>query len=143
MIIFACRVMEQWMDTAQEPVQISRSQNDSGAPRRGEFVNGLQNLVTVTRHRSSYVGNDAGWATATPAPARVKVLNPLTSTGPSMHAEILGVSETGLVARVPRSILIGSTVRVRMGENVAFGEVRSCSPRGSEFEIAMEVQRSS
>ncbi len=80
-------------------------------------------------------------AEAAAAPARVKVLNPLTSTGPSMHAELLNFSEEGLQVRVPQSILIGSTVQVRTRDGIAFGEVRSSAPSGAEFEIGVVVER--
>ena len=75
------------------------------------------------------------------APARVKVLNPLTSTGPSMRAELLNSSDEGLQVRVPRSILVGSMVQVRTREGIAFGEVRSSAVSGEEFEIGVVVQR--
>jgi hypothetical protein len=78
---------------------------------------------------------------ASPVTARVKVLNPLSSTGPAMHAELLSFSDTDLRVRVPRCILVGSMVRVRTGEKVAFGEVRTSVPIGTEFEIGLEVQR--
>jgi hypothetical protein len=125
------------MSVAQELFRTTSS------ARHGEFVHGLQKLATVTCHRGSYAGNDSGWSSSTPAPARVKILNPITSSGSSMHAEIVSSSQMRLVVRVPRGILIGSTVRIRMGENVAFGEVHSSNAVGSQFEIGVEVQRSS
>src|SRR5215475_5706533 len=136
MIIFACR-KESPMSTLQESSGTMSSRKDS---RYGEFVHGLRKLAKVTCHRSSG-GNNSAWLKS--APARLKVLNPLTSVGPSMHAEICSMSETGMVVRVPRGILVGSTVRVRMGENVAFGEVRSSNAIDSQFEIGVEVLRSS
>jgi hypothetical protein len=78
-----------------------------------------------------------------PVSARVKVLNPVSSTGPSMPAQILSFSRSGFQIRVPRCILVGSTVQVRTREKIAFGEVRSSIPAGAEFEIGVEVQRSS
>jgi hypothetical protein len=80
---------------------------------------------------------------ATPVmPARVKVLNPLLSMGPSMHAELLGFSEGVLKLRVPQHVLVGSTVQVRTPGRVAFGEVRSSMPAGEQDEIEVTVQRS-
>ncbi len=76
-------------------------------------------------------------------PARVKVLNPLTSSGPSMHGELLGFSDAGLQVRVPRCVLVGSTVQVRTPGRVVFGEVRSSIPAGAQYEIEVLVQRSS
>ena len=77
------------------------------------------------------------------APARVKVLNPLTTTSPSIHAELLSSSEANLRVRVPRSISVGSAVQVKTRERVAFGLVRSSTASGSEYEIGVDVQRSS
>jgi hypothetical protein len=76
------------------------------------------------------------------APARVKILNPVTSTGCSMHAEILRCSGVDLQVRVPRNVLIGSIVQVRTSQMIAFGEVRSATPAGAVFEIGVAVQRS-
>jgi hypothetical protein len=76
------------------------------------------------------------------ASARVKVLNPLTSTDPPMRAELLSFTGSDLRCRVPRLILVGSTVQVRTGQNVAFGDVRSSVAIGSEFEIELDVRRS-
>jgi hypothetical protein len=71
--------------------------------------------------------------------ARVKVLNPLTSTGPSMHAELIGSSETDLHLRVPRCIFRGSSVQVRTHQGIVFGAVQSCVAAGSEFEIGVAL----
>lgn len=80
---------------------------------------------------------------AAAVPARVKVLNPLTSTGPSMHGELLNSSVDDLQVRVPKCVLVGSTVQVRTTAGIAFGEVRSSVASGAEFEIGVAVQRSS
>jgi hypothetical protein len=74
------------------------------------------------------------------ARARVKVLNPLTSTGPSMHAGLVNCSQTSLQVRVPRCILRGSAVQVRTSDGIVFGEVQSCVPAESEFEIEVTLQ---
>jgi hypothetical protein len=74
-----------------------------------------------------------------PLPARVKVLNPMTSLGPPMHAELISSFDGGIEVRVPRRILVGSVVQVRTGERIVFGEVRSCEAAGAQFEIAVRV----
>jgi hypothetical protein len=76
------------------------------------------------------------------APARVKVLNPMTSMGRSMRAEVLRHSDMDLQVRVPRDILVGSIVQVRTSQMIAFGEVRSATPAGAVFDIGVAVQRS-
>jgi hypothetical protein len=79
----------------------------------------------------------------TPARARVKVLHPTITAGPSMHAQLIHLSDQLLQVRVPRSIDVGSTVQVRSGERVAFGPVRSSVSSGTDFEIEVDVERSS
>ena len=83
------------------------------------------------------IGAQAGTATA-----RVKVLDPLTSVGPAIHAELVGASDSGLHLRVPRFILVGSAVQIRIRDEVAFGEVRESVAIGGAYEILVAVKRS-
>jgi hypothetical protein len=53
--------------------------------------------------------------------ARVKVLDPLTSIGPSMEAELVSFSASDYQLRVPRWIVPGSTVQVLTAAKVEFG----------------------
>jgi hypothetical protein len=76
------------------------------------------------------------------ATARVKVLAPLTSVGPAMRAELVGASDSGLHLRVPRFILVGSAVQIRIRDEVAFGEVRESGAVGGAYEIQVAVKRS-
>lgn len=76
-----------------------------------------------------------------PAAARVKILQPMITTGPSMHAEVLGFNEHRMSVRVPRMIVVGSTVQVRSGERVAFGSVLSSAAVGPDYEIEVDVER--
>ena len=75
--------------------------------------------------------------------ARVKVLHPMLTAGPSMHAEIISRAESQLTIRVPRLIVYGSTVQVRSGKEVMFGKVYASVVIGSDCEIAVNVERSS
>jgi hypothetical protein len=84
---------------------------------------------------------DAGPPLETPAAARVKILQPMITTGPSMHAEILSLDEHTIRVRVPRLIVIGYTVQVRSGQRVAFGSVRAAVQVGAEYEIEVDVER--
>ena len=84
---------------------------------------------------------DAGPVLETPAAARVKILQPMITTGPSMHAEILSFDEHTIRVRVHRLIVVGYTVQVRSGQRVAFGSVRSAVPVGSDYEIDVDVER--
>jgi hypothetical protein len=82
-------------------------------------------------------------AAGNPAPARVKILHPAITTGPSMHAEILGLAEKWMQVRVPRLIVVGSTVQVRGGGRVAFGSVRASVAVGPDYDIDVDVERCS
>jgi hypothetical protein len=74
------------------------------------------------------------------SPARIKVLDPITSNGPSGEATVLNSSSRGLHARVPRSIFVGSLVHVRSSLGNAFGKVRYCIPSGEEFQIGVKLE---
>lgn len=78
-----------------------------------------------------------------PAAARVKILHPMITTGPSMHAEILAFSESWMQVRVPNLIVVGATVQIRSGHRVAFGSVRSSVSTGPDYEIEVAVERAS
>ncbi len=82
------------------------------------------------------LGNQHGTAAA-----RVKVLNPLTSIGPAMHAELVDAYDGGLNLRVPRPILVGSAVQIRTRDHLAFGEVRASVAVGGTYEIQVAVKR--
>jgi hypothetical protein len=71
--------------------------------------------------------------------ARIKVIDPLLSLGPSDPARLLSRSNTCLNVLVSRAIFAGSMVYLRLSEGIAFGRVRRCMASGDEFEIAVEV----
>jgi hypothetical protein len=85
--------------------------------------------------------NPAGDSSVPQVPARVKVVNPIGSTGPSVSALILSFSDVQLQIRVPRSILVGSQVMVRTGELVMFGDVTSAQQNDGAYEIAVTVRQ--
>jgi hypothetical protein len=76
-----------------------------------------------------------------PTPTRVKVLDPITSLGPSAPAQLMSISESGMHIRVSSSIFVGALVQVRSSEVSAFGRVRYCIPVGSAFQIGVKVQK--
>jgi hypothetical protein len=84
---------------------------------------------------------DAEDAPGTPtiSAARIKVLDPITSVGPSGPAHLLNSSQQSLHIRVPRSIFVGSFVQVRSSGGIAFGQVRYCIPAGWEFQIGVKL----
>lgn len=85
----------------------------------------------------------AGPVSGIAVPARVKILYPAITTGPSMHAEVLGLGENRMQVRVPLLVVAGSTVQVRTGGRIAFGSVRASLAIGGDYEIDVDVERSS
>jgi hypothetical protein len=79
---------------------------------------------------------------AVPGPARLKVVDPLLSMGPSKHVEILSASDCILRMRVPRIMFVGSKVQVRTNARIMFGEVIAVTQVGTGSEIVVDVQRS-
>src|ERR1700722_5058781 len=59
-----------------------------------------------------------------PTPSRVKVLDPITSLGPSAPARLMVISESGMHVRVTNPIFVGALVQVRSSDVSAFGRVR-------------------
>ena len=74
------------------------------------------------------------------SPARVKVLDPLTSLEPPAHARVVNSSAKGLGLRVPWSVLPGSLLQIRYLGRIVFGEVRYCQPFGNEFNVGMRLK---
>lgn len=72
-------------------------------------------------------------------PARVKVIDPLDTMGPSSPAHVLRVWDTGLSIKVHCAILRGSLVQVRTNDNIRLGRVQLCLPSGTEFEISVRT----
>jgi hypothetical protein len=72
------------------------------------------------------------------ADARMKVINPLTSTGPSVRALVVNESASELIVRFPRAVFAGALVQVRTQGKIVFGEARRCTSKGSEYEIYIE-----
>jgi hypothetical protein len=72
--------------------------------------------------------------------ARIKILNPLTSIGPSAPAHLLNASPQSLHVRVSRLMVVGARVHVRSPLGQGFGSVRYCIPAGSEFQIGVRLE---
>lgn len=73
--------------------------------------------------------------------ARMKVINPIGTMGPSSPALILAFSDDHLRLLVHRIVLVGSTVQVRAGDLVVFGRVCSSTDAEEGFEIEVALQR--
>jgi hypothetical protein len=74
------------------------------------------------------------------SPARIKVLDPMVSLGPSFQARVVNTSSNGLKVRAPRSILQGSVVQVRFQGRIVLGKVKHCTPVENEFDIGVRLK---
>jgi hypothetical protein len=73
---------------------------------------------------------------------RVKVINPLMSTGPASSARVRDRSAGGLKLLTSRPALVGALVQVLMPGKIVLGEVRYCSPAGAEFHLGVRIVES-
>src|SRR5579862_7569711 len=74
------------------------------------------------------------------SPARVKVLDPMVSLGPSFQGRVVDTSCKGLKICAPRSILQGSVVQVRYRDRIVLGQVKYCLPAGDEFHVGVHFK---
>lgn len=88
----------------------------------------------IEEETAGNVGNNSS------AVACIKILDPLTSIGPSAPAQLLNASRQALHMRVSRLMLVGSQVYVRSPLGQSFGRVRYCFPVGSEFQIGVRLE---
>ena len=78
---------------------------------------------------------------AAPGPARLKMVEPLATMGPSSPCEILESSASTLRLLAKRQMFPGSKVQVVTPERIMFGEVIWAAASDAAFEITVEVQR--
>jgi hypothetical protein len=74
------------------------------------------------------------------SPARIKVLDPMVSLGPSFQGRVLDTSNKGLKIRALRSILPGSVVQVRFQDRIVLGKVKYCTPVEDEFHLGIHLK---
>jgi hypothetical protein len=74
--------------------------------------------------------------------ARVKVIDPIMSTGPAAVARVLNRSAGGLKVKVPGSVFVGALVQILMPGEILLGEVRYCLANGADFDIGVRVVES-
>jgi len=72
--------------------------------------------------------------------AHLKVIAPLTSTGPSVRARVVRDSIEMLIIRSPHMVLAGALVQIRIANKVLFGKAGRCTAAGAEYEIEIEKQ---
>jgi hypothetical protein len=94
-----------------------------------------QTELAAKRHEEEVADNQQinSWA-------RIKILNPITSIGPSAPAYLLTASLRSRHIRVSRLMFVGARVHVRSPLGQGFGQVRYCIPAGSEFQIGVRLE---
>jgi hypothetical protein len=75
-----------------------------------------------------------------PIDGRMKVINPLLSSGPSTAIQVLRSVESEIWIRAPRRVLIGATVHLRTAAGIFLGKVRHCEPTDTEHEIHVLIK---
>jgi hypothetical protein len=83
---------------------------------------------------------EAATAQTSKSRARVKVLDPLTSLGPSMEGELLSSSASDFRLWVPRWIIPGSAIQILISKQVVLGKVWFSTKAGTGFEIEVAVE---
>ena len=66
-------------------------------------------------------------------PARLKLLNPVTSVGPPHRVEIIEISRSGFKLSTPRHLIPKTLVQVHFNGKVMLGEVRYCIKADSGY----------
>jgi hypothetical protein len=72
--------------------------------------------------------------------AHMKIIAPLTSTGPSVPARVVYDSGSMLTIRFPHVVFAGALVQIRIQSKVVFGLARRCTAIGSEYEIEVKKE---
>jgi c-di-GMP-binding flagellar brake protein YcgR len=74
--------------------------------------------------------------------ARLKCLNPLTSTGPSIRATVVEISRTGMKIRANREFQPGALVQIMVKNKFYMGTVRHCQHLAEGFETGLKLSES-
>jgi hypothetical protein len=75
-----------------------------------------------------------------PIDGRMKIIDPLMSSGPSTPVQVVRWSDSEVCVRVPRRVLVGATVYLRTADKTIVGEVRHGDLMNGENEIRILVK---
>jgi hypothetical protein len=76
---------------------------------------------------------------AVSCPARVKALDPITSTCPPTHVRVIEYGEKSLTLEASRFFVQGTLLQLNVERNFSLWKVRSCDPAGTAFHIGLEL----
>jgi PilZ domain len=71
---------------------------------------------------------------------RMKVIDPLRSSGPSTRVQVVQRSDSEIGVRATQPVSIGSLIHLRTANRVLVGEVRDCTPADTGHEIRVLVK---
>ncbi len=71
---------------------------------------------------------------------RMKVIDPLMSTGPSVRVVVLQRSDSEIRFRGPRALIVGASVHLRISQLIFIGEVEESRSVGTEHEVRMRIR---
>ena len=71
-------------------------------------------------------------------PARLKLLDPVTSVGPPHSVHVIEISRNGLKIRTPRFLIPKTLVQIRFNSKTVLGEVRYCDKSESEYHAGLQ-----
>jgi hypothetical protein len=70
--------------------------------------------------------------------AKVKALDPLTSTAPPSPAQVTEYSEKGIMLRVKRRLTVGTVVQLHLDGDFSLWKVFCCVPEENGFHLGLE-----
>jgi hypothetical protein len=100
---------------------------------------GTANIEAALDQQGSLRLDEHG-AAATEVVAHVKIIDPISSTGPSIRARVVNDSATTVIINFPRIVFAGALIQIRMQSKILFGKARRCTANGSEYEVEIEKQ---
>jgi hypothetical protein len=71
---------------------------------------------------------------------RMKVIDPLMSTGTSVRVAVLQRSGSEIRFRGPRALIVGASVHLRISQQIFIGEVEESRPIATEHEVRMRIK---
>jgi hypothetical protein len=101
---------------------------------------GAANLAKVGFAQQGLCRWDKQASDGTASVAHMKVIAPLTSTGPSVRARVVNSSASVIIVRFPQIVCAGALVQIRIQSRVLFGTARRCIAKESEYEIEIEKE---
>jgi hypothetical protein len=76
-----------------------------------------------------------------PAPVRVKLIDPVVSSGPSAAAELLELSDTHMSVRLGKAIVVGAMLQIRNGTRLARGRAVECAAAPPGYAVRLKIER--